>query len=517
MKSVMSHSFSQVPRANIPRSQFNRSHGLKTTFDSDYLVPIFVDEALPGDTFNLKMHGFARMATPLYPVMDNIIMETFFFAVPYRLVWSNFVKMMGEQANPADSIDYTVPQQVSTVTTGYANLSLQDYMGIPTKVGTLSHSALPLRAYNLIWNEWFRDQNLQNSVTVDIDDGPDTTSNYVLLKRNKRHDYFTSCLPWLQKGDSVSLPLGTAADVGYLGTTTNQNFGLKDGDGNWKLVDTSATWMNSDTTAQSDSDYQLYADLSTATAATINELREAFQIQKLLERDARGGTRYTEIVRSHFGVVSPDQRLQRPEYLGGGRSYVNSHTVPSTAEAGTKKVGELSAFATATVDGHGFVKSFTEHCVIIGMVNVRADLTYQQGLNRMWSRSTRYDFYWPALAHIGEQSVLNKEIYAQGDVSPTDDAAVFGYQERYAEYRYKPSQITGKFRSNDTASLDGWHLSQDFSALPVLNSSFIEENVPMDRVLAVTDENDFIMDCYFDLKCARPMPLFGVPGMIDHF
>jgi hypothetical protein len=256
-----------------------------------------------------------------------------------------------------------------------------------------------------------------------------------------------------------------------------------------------------------------YADLTGATAATINELRQAFQIQKLLERDARGGTRYTEIIRSHFGVVSPDQRLQRPEYLGGGRSYVNQHTVPSTAESGTKKVGQLSAFATASVDGHGFVKSFTEHCVLIGMVNVRADLTYQQGLNRMWSRSTRYDFYWPSLSHIGEQSVLNKEIYAQGDVSPTDDAAVFGYQERYAEYRYKPSQITGVFRSNHTASLDGWHLSQEFGSLPVLNSSFIEETVPMDRVLAVTTEPKFIMDCYFQLKCARPMPLFGVPGI----
>jgi hypothetical protein len=529
MKSVMSHNFAQVPRANIPRAQFDRSHGLKTAFDSDYLYPILVDEALPGDTFNLKMSGFARMSTPLYPVMDNIIMETFFFAVPYRLVWDNFQKMMGEQANPADSIDYTVPQQVSTATTGYANETLQDYMGIPTKVGTLSHSALPLRAYNLIWNEWFRDQNLQDSVTVDTDNGPDTITDYVLLKRNKRHDYFTSALPWLQKGDSVTLPLGTEAPIwgdgmAFDSTMASGNYAqIRDAQGSSANLRTLAfagnapgvdgTFGASTVTGTS----ELKVDLSEATAATINELRQAFQIQKLLERDARGGTRYTEIIRSHFGVVSPDQRLQRPEYLGGGRSYVNQHTVPSTAESGTKKVGQLSAFATASADGHGFVKSFTEHCVIIGLVNVRADLTYQQGLNKMWSRSTRYDFYWPALSHIGEQSVLNKEIYAQGDANPTQDAAVFGYQERYAEYRYKPSQITGKFRSNDAASLDGWHLSQEFGSLPVLNSSFIEETVPMDRVLAVTTEPKFIMDCYFNLKCARPMPLFGVPGMIDHF
>ena len=525
MRSVMTHQFSQVPHADIQRSSFDRSHGLKTTFDAGDLVPIYVDEVIPGDTFNLRMNGFARMATPLYPVMDNIIMETFFFAVPLRLVWDNFQKFMGEQVDPGDSIDYTIPQITAQGGTGYANLSLYDYLGLPTKVDGISHSALMTRAYNLIYNEWFRDQNLQDSVVVDKGDGPDTYTDYSLLKRGKRHDYFTSALPWLQKGDAVSIPLGTTAPVTGAGklnqsyVSSNVNVYETDGTGTVQYASAQSA-SNSSNPFYWEEDPNnagfpnLRADLSAATASTINQLRQAFQIQKLLERDARGGTRYTEIIKAHFGVTSPDARLQRPEYLGGGRSYVNMHVVANTSDTATKNQGDLSAFATASVDGHGFTKSFTEHCIVLGIVNVRADLTYQQGMDKMWSRSTRYDFYWPALSHIGEQAVLNKEIYTQATAADDD---VFGYQERYAEYRYKPSRITGQFRSNDTSSLDGWHLSQEFGSLPTLNSSFIEEAPPMSRVLATPSEPDFIMDCYFNLKSARPMPLYGVPGLIDHF
>jgi hypothetical protein len=509
MKSVMSHQFSQAPTADIPRSSFNRSHGYKTTFDAGYLIPVYVDEALPGDTITMNPTMFARLNTPIYPIMDNMFLDVHFFSVPVRQIWDNFRKFTGEQANPSDSTDYTVPVCNATASTGYSNQSLQDYMGLPTQVPDYEHSALFTRAYNHIYNEWFRDQNLVDSAVVDTDDGPDDPSDYVLRKRGKRHDYFTSALPWLQKGDAVDLPLGEKA---YLSTDANSstNLSIAAGSGdNSKLIETGTNIRYEDGTAGG----LLYADLSSATAATINQLRQAFQIQKLLERDARSGTRYSEIVRAHFGVSFMDVTY-RPEFLGGTSTPINVTSVPQTSETGTTPQGTLAAFGTATLQGGGFTKSFTEHCIVMGIASVRADLTYQQGLNRMFSRSTRYDFYWPALAHIGEQSVLNKEIYLDGS---SNDEDVFGYQERWAEYRYKPSLITGKLRSNDALTLDAWHLSQEFGSLPALNQTFIEETPPMDRVVAVTTEPDFLMDCYFNLQCARPMPLYSVPGLIDHF
>ncbi|QCQ84851.1 major capsid protein [Blackfly microvirus SF02] len=531
-RSVMTHQFSQVPEADIPRSSFDRSHGVKTTFDAGYLVPIYVDEALPGDTFHCNMSMFGRLATPLHPFMDNMMIDVFFFACPIRLVWDNFQKFMGEQANPGDSTSFLVPT-ITSPAGGYAEQSLYDYMGLPTKIASMPHAALHLRAYNLIYNEWYRDQNLQNSVTVLKTDGPDPSTNYTLLRRGKRHDYFTSALPFPQKGPAVTLPLGTQAPVKGLGTA---DAGVVLTTGTWRETGgTSFTGSaNPSVMPASGTNYvgvrmlgaaatsgpNVYADLSAATAATINQLRQAFQIQKIYERDARGGTRYTELIRAHFGVTSPDARLNRPEYLGGGTVPLNVNPIAQTSALTGQPTpqGNLAAMGTFSTGKVGFSKSFTEHTLLLGLISVRADLNYQQGLNKMWSRSTRFDFYWPALSHIGEQTVLNQEIFVSTPTyTPATDTAAFGYQERYAEYRYKPSIITGKMRSNSTTPLDTWHLAQNFASLPTLSAAFIVENPPVARVIAVPSEPHCLFDGYFKLRCARPMPVYGVPGLIDHF
>lgn len=533
MPSPMIHDFSKVPGEDIQRSTFDRSHALKTAFDGSYLIPIFCDDMLPGDSATLNLTGFARLSTPVYPIMDNLYLETQWFWVPTRLVWNNLEKFFGQQTDPADSTAYTIPQCTSggAIVNGYAEETLQDYFGLPIET-TLdySHSNIPMRMYNLIYNTWYRDENLQDSVVVDLDDGPDTYSDYVLLKRGKRHDYFTSCLPWTYKNNSgtdVSLPLGTTAPVLGIGKG-NQTF-----DGPQATVyetgQSSSTSFSSasiikDSVASdqfyveqdpNNSGYPgIYADLANATSASVNELRQSFAIQRLFEKDARGGTRYNEMIRSHFGVSSAlDLVLQRPLYLGGGSTPIDINAVPQTSETGTTAQGNMAAYGTAVTRGHKWSHSFDEFGYVIGIASVRGEITYQQGIDRHWSRLDRVDFYHPELAGLGEQAVLNKEIYA----GETTDDDVFGYQGRWDEYRYKQSRITGVFRSKHSASLDAWHLSEEFTSLPTLSAAFIQDATPISRVVAVTTEPQVIMDAWIDYKHTRPMPVYGIPGQMNRF
>lgn len=576
--------FSLLPRVDISRSRFDRSSSVKTTFNTGDIVPFFLEEVLPGDTFNVKTSKVVRMQTLLTPLMDNLYLDTYYFFVPNRLVWQHWKEFCGENTESAwiPETEYAMPQITSPADTGWEVGTIADYFGIPTGVANLSVSALPFRAYALIMNEWFRDENLQDPLVVPVDDATvagvnsatfvtDVAKGGKPYKAAKYHDYFTSALPAPQKGPDVSIPVSLGSELPVYGTgdplyLTDGNFTypfLSVGQSLGGLSYTGTAIANSGATGSKVGD--IYANGNgfysepnsgsgsdnwkgkvmgvptkekmdslavpglvgsglvavydgSVSVATINQLRLAFQIQKFYERQARGGSRYTEVVRSFFGVTSPDARLQRPEYLGGNRVPININQViqQSGTESATTPQGTVVGMSQTTDTNSDFTKSFTEHGFIIGVMVARYDHTYQQGLDRLWSRKDKFDFYWPVFANIGEQAIKNKELYAQGTA---EDDEVFGYQEAWAEYRYKPNRVTGEMRSSYAQSLDVWHLADDYSKLPSLSAEWIQEDAStVNRVLAVSDNlsAQFFADIYVKNLCTRPMPMYSIPGLIDH-
>lgn len=549
MKSVNASRFAMVPRHDIPRSVFETVHTHKTTFDSGFLIPVLVHEVLPGDSVKLRMNAFCRLTTPLVPIMDNIVLESFFFYCPLRLLWDNFERFMGDKATIAATTEYLVPQvSLSSAQGWFAVGSIADYFGITLNnaVGSIDVSALPFRMYNRVYNEWFRDPDLQDPIYSPTDDGPDTPlTNYQIRRRGKRQDYFTAARPWPQKpanvtgvGSTAMWPLGpggnftfpseVGAPVSGIGTggAAATAGGTRNTSGGRQVVFGDEFVTGANVALEAGRTLGGVATAFPNVRVMMGDIRTANMIQIMLERNARGGTRYVEILRSEFGVMPPDFRLQRPEYLGGGRSFVQINPVAQTSASGvagtTTVLGELAGIGTAVVNNHGFTQSFVEHGLILGLVQVRADITYQQGVERMWFRRSRFDYYTPTLAHLGEQAIISREIYADGsgnntgqEETVTGDFSVFGYIPRWEEYRYKPSRISGRFRSTATSTLDVWHLAQEFSARPVLNAAFIEDNPPVDRVLQVggADYEEFYFDSQFDIRMARPMPMFSIPHL----
>ena len=557
-RNVESHFALNPTRIDLSRSTFDRSSSVKTSFNAGDIVPFFLEEVLPGDTFNVKSSKVVRMQTLLTPMMDNVYLDTYYFFVPNRLVWQHWKEFNGENTESAwiPETSYEVPQITSPADTGWAVGTIADYFGIPTGIPNLSVSALPFRAYALVMNEWFRDQNLQDPLVVPLDDatvaGVNTGTFVSDVAKGgkpyiaaKYHDYFTSCLPAPQKGPDVLIPSATAGEYPVVPRSNVVPDSLLDGtrytakiydadddasktraglgfyvsaDGSTGTQTTGILNTPSGRTGSIPVINNLWAVASGGLGATINQLRLAFQVQKLYERDARGGSRYIEILKSHFGVTSPDARLQRPEYLGGNRVPININQViqQSGTQSGTTPQGTVVGMSQTTDSHSDFIKSFTEHGFILGVMCARYDHTYQQGLERFWSRKDRFDYYWPVFANIGEQAVKNKEIYAQGNA---EDDEVFGYNEAWADYRYKPNRVTGEMRSAYAQSLDVWHLADDYSSRPSLSDSWIrEDKANIDRVLAVQSSvsNQFFADIFVQNRATRPMPVYSVPGLIDH-
>lgn len=556
-RNVESH-FALLPHADISRSTFDRSHSLKTSFNVGDLVPFYVDEVLPGDSFEVKTSKVVRMPSLITPIMDNIHLDTYFFFVPNRIVWEHWKEFQGENTKSAwiPETEYEVPQLTSPASTGWTIGTIADYMGIPTGVPGLSVNALPFRAYSLICNEWFRDENLTDPLLTPMDDATVAgvnTGNYITdcakgglpFKAAKYHDYFTSCLPSPQKGPDVTIPVltskypvvagdpvpssllsspasyssfyGQTGELGHNGANVffQEGSSVSSGSGNDYVVTSSRS--NTQNYFYSPSNLWAVSDGAFSNVATINQLRMAFQVQKLYEKDARGGTRYIEILKSHFGVTSPDARLQRPEYLGGNRIPINvSQIVQQSQTTDSSPQGTPVGLSLTSDTHHDFRKSFTEHGFILGLMVARYDHTYQQGLERFWSRKDRFDYYFPVFANLGEQAVLNKEIYAQGTA---EDDEVFGYQEAWADYRYRPSHVTGEMRSQSPQSLDVWHLADDYESLPALSDDWIRENsATVDRVIAVTSQvtHQLFADIYIQCRSTRPMPVYSIPGLVDH-